>query len=46
MAIASPRISSCALSTATSESVADEFARAAMVIFGEQLSQREVPLSK
>jgi hypothetical protein len=35
-----------ALSTATSESVADEFAKAATEILGEQISQGEVPLSK
>src|SRR5215471_4500214 len=35
-----------ALSTATAESVADEIARAATEILGEQISQGDVPLSK
>jgi len=35
-----------ALSTATAESLADEFARAATEILGDQISQGEVPLSK
>jgi hypothetical protein len=35
-----------ALSVATTESIADEYARAATEILGEQISQGEVPLSK